>query len=152
MPLTSRTLPATTFSLDLVAPERQLVCRDVGMVTVPGAEGDFGVLPGHAPLVSGLRPGVVCVYDGGAITDRVFVSGGVAEVGEDHCIILAEEAQPLSELDAGTLETEMAAAQAAVEAASTTEEARAQALASVAVLAAKRAALAQHPNGSPHSS
>lgn len=144
MPHTSAAAKAATFSLELVAPERELVSRDVGLVTIPGVEGDFGVLPGHAPFVSALRPGVVCVYDSDVISERVFVSGGVAEVTEDHCIILAEDAQPLGELDAAALEDERTAAQAEADAPAASEEARARAFATLALLAAKQAALAQH--------
>lgn len=98
--VSSQQLPV--FSLDFVAPERVLTSRDVVMVTIPGVDGDFGVLAGHAPLVSNLRAGVVRIANdtGQDIpSERYFVSGGVAEVSADHCIILAEQAMPLAEID-----------------------------------------------------
>ena len=86
---------------ELVAPERLLASERVDMVVVPGAEGDFGVLPRHAPVLSVLRPGVVDLYQGNDVTTRIFVAGGFAEVNEEGCTVLAEEALPLAEIDAG---------------------------------------------------
>ena len=74
------------------------------MVVVPGSEGDFGVLPGHAPFISEVRPGVIDVYQGDAIDERVFVASGFAEVTERRCTVLASEAYPLEELDRGEVE------------------------------------------------
>lgn len=89
-----------TLQFELVSPERLLVSRDVGMVVVPGAEGDFGVLRDHAPLISTVRPGVIDIYDdGNTISDRIFVSGGFAEVTGERCTVLAEQAVPLKEID-----------------------------------------------------
>jgi len=95
---------ADKVSFDLVAPERLLASEDVDMVVVPGAEGDFAVLPGHAPMVSTLRPGSLEVYEGDQPKDRYFVAGGFAEVVADRLTILAEEAIPLAELDRSVLE------------------------------------------------
>ncbi len=86
---------------ELVAPERLLASERVDMVVVPGVEGDFGVLPRHAPVLSVLRPGVVDLYQGNDVTTRIFVAGGFAEVNEEGCTVLAEEALPLPEIDAG---------------------------------------------------
>ena len=89
-----------TLQFELVSPERLLVSRDVGMVVVPGAEGDFGVLRDHAPLISTVRPGVIDIYDDGTtVSDRIFVSGGFAEVTGERCTVLADEAVPLKEID-----------------------------------------------------
>lgn len=88
---------------ELVAPERVLVSKPVEMVVVPGAEGDFGVLVGHAPLISSLRNGVIEIHDEGTITDRIFVAGGFAEVTADRCTVLAVEAVPVAELDRAAL-------------------------------------------------
>ena len=88
---------------ELVAPERVLVSKAVEMVVVPGAEGDFGVLVGHAPLISSLRNGVIEIHDEGTITDRIFVAGGFAEVTADRCTVLAVEAIPVAELDRAAL-------------------------------------------------
>jgi F-type H+-transporting ATPase subunit epsilon len=82
----------------LVAPERTLVSTEVDMVVVPGAEGDFGVLPQHSLLISLLRPGVIEIYQSSQVTERIFVGGGFAEVNERGCTVLAEEAMPVSEL------------------------------------------------------
>jgi F-type H+-transporting ATPase subunit epsilon len=90
---------ADTLSFELVSPERLLLSREVEMVVVPGTEGDIGVLPSHAPLISQVRPGVLVVFEGGKPTDRIFVSGGVAEVTPERCTVLAEEAMPLESLD-----------------------------------------------------
>jgi F-type H+-transporting ATPase subunit epsilon len=83
---------------NLVAPERTLVSTEVDMVVVPGAEGDFGVLPQHSLLISLLRPGVIEIYQSSQVTERIFVGGGFAEVNERGCTVLAEEAMPVSEL------------------------------------------------------
>lgn len=83
---------------ELVSPERVLASEDVDMVTLPGEEGEFGVLPLHAPLLALLRPGVICTYEGDTIKERIFVTGGFAEVNEEGCSVLAEEAQPVAEL------------------------------------------------------
>jgi F-type H+-transporting ATPase subunit epsilon len=86
-------------AFELVAPERLLTSEMVDMVVAPGAEGDFGVLPHHSLFISLLRPGVIEIYDGGAIKQRIFVGGGFAEVNERSCIVLAEEALPVDEID-----------------------------------------------------
>lgn len=92
---------------ELVAPEKLLVSRAVGMVTVPGEEGDFGVLPGHAPLISTLRTGVVDVSDEGKVSERYFVAGGFAEVSPDRCTVLAEEAVALADLKKADIEAQI---------------------------------------------
>jgi F-type H+-transporting ATPase subunit epsilon len=86
-------------AFELVAPERLLASIEADMVVIPGAEGDFGVLPRHAPLMSLLRPGLIRVYQGDRVDRQVFVAGGFAEVNERGCIVLAEDAQPLEEAD-----------------------------------------------------
>jgi F-type H+-transporting ATPase subunit epsilon len=83
---------------ELVSPERLLASIDADMVVVPGAEGDFGVLPNHAPLMSLLRPGVIAVYQGDRVDQRMFVTGGFAEVNEKGCTVLADEAEPLEDI------------------------------------------------------
>ncbi|HWA43728.1 MAG TPA: F0F1 ATP synthase subunit epsilon [Hypericibacter adhaerens] len=92
---------------ELVSPERLLISKAVDMVVVPGTEGDFGVLPDHAPLISSVRPGVIAVFEGGQVTDRIFVAGGFAEVTGERCTVLAEQAVPLGDLDKGQIETEL---------------------------------------------
>jgi F-type H+-transporting ATPase subunit epsilon len=90
---------ADKLAFQLVAPERLLATADVDMVVVPGAEGDFGVLPQHSLFMSVLRPGVIETYDGGQVNERIFVGGGFAEVNERGCTVLAEEAMPVAEID-----------------------------------------------------
>jgi F-type H+-transporting ATPase subunit epsilon len=85
-------------AFELVAPERLLASIDADMVVIPGAEGDFGVLPNHAPLMSLLRPGVIAVYEGDRVDRRLFVGGGFAEVNERGCTVLAERAEPVEEI------------------------------------------------------
>jgi F-type H+-transporting ATPase subunit epsilon len=93
---------------ELVSPERLLLSEPVGLVVVPGTEGMFGVLPGHALFISTVRAGVIDVYANGlpTITERIFVSGGFAEVTPERCTVLADEAAPLSALDRATVESE----------------------------------------------
>ncbi len=84
---------------ELVSPERLLLSESVDMVVVPGSEGDFGVLVQHAPMVSAVRPGVISVYKGGQVSERVFVVGGFAEVTAARCTVLAEQALPVADID-----------------------------------------------------
>ncbi|MGI9433217.1 MAG: F0F1 ATP synthase subunit epsilon [Geminicoccaceae bacterium] len=89
---------------ELVAPERLLASEEVDMVVAPGADGDFGVLPEHSPLMSTLRPGVIEIYEGDRVAQRIFVGGGFAEVNERGCTVLAEEAMPVGEIDVAAAE------------------------------------------------
>lgn len=91
-------------AFELVAPERLLASEEVDMVVAPGADGDFGVLPEHSPLMSLLRPGVIEIYEGNSVSQRIFVGGGFAEVNEKGCIVLAEEAVPVGEIDVAAAE------------------------------------------------
>jgi F-type H+-transporting ATPase subunit epsilon len=95
---------ADKVKFDLVSPERQLRSEDVDMVVVPGSEGDFGVLPGHAPIISTIRPGVIEVHRGAAAPDRIFISGGICEVSSDRCTVLADDAVEVASLDRANLE------------------------------------------------
>jgi len=92
---------------ELVTPERLLLSEMVEMVVVPGTEGNFGVLPGHAPLISSIRPGTIDVYEGQTITRRIFVVSGIAEVTPERCTVLADEALPPEELDRSAIEAEL---------------------------------------------
>ena len=105
---------AEPFSFELVSPEKLLLSEDVEMVVVPGAEGDFGVLIGHAPLISSLRPGVIGTYNGDKVEKRIFVAGGFAEVTGERCTVLAEEAVPVEEIDAAAAEERIKAANEAI--------------------------------------
>jgi F-type H+-transporting ATPase subunit epsilon len=90
---------------ELVSPERLLLSQAVEMVVVPGAEGDFGVLKDHAPLISAVRPGVIEVHDDGAVKERIFVEGGFAEVTGERCTVLTAKATPVAELDRASIES-----------------------------------------------
>ncbi len=83
------------------------------MVVVPGGDGDFGVLQGHAPLLSTVRPATVEVYEGDRVTMRIFVSGGFAEVAEGRCAVLADDAVPASEIDRAAAEERLGRAREA---------------------------------------
>ncbi len=91
-------------SFRLVMPERELLATEADMVVVPGSEGDFGVLPGHAPLVSTLRPGVLEVYQGNKVERRFLVAGGFAEVTPERCTVLADEATPFEQVTTAQLD------------------------------------------------
>ena len=90
---------AETFKFELVSPEKVLVSSDVGEVIVPGAEGDFTVLPRHAPVISMLRPGVLRIPGMDGKTSEIYVRGGLADVGADRLTVLAEQAIPVADLD-----------------------------------------------------
>jgi len=94
-------------NFELVSPEKLLLSQEAEMVVVPGSEGDLGVLAGHAPVISGLRPGTISVFDGNAVTARLFVGGGFVEVTDERCTVLAEEAMPVDEIDRGAVEKEL---------------------------------------------
>ena len=99
---------ADKVQFELVSPEKLLLSEAVAMVVVPGGEGNFGVLPGHSLLISTVRPGVIDVYsdEQTQISERIFVSGGFAEVTPERCTVLADEALPLSALDRPAAEQE----------------------------------------------
>ena len=92
---------------ELVSPERLLTSEAADMVVVPGAEGDFGVLPRHSLLISTVRPGVIQVWNGNAVTDRIFVAGGFCEVTGERCTVLAEEAIRVDDIDRAKVEAEI---------------------------------------------
>ena len=90
---------ADKVAFELVSPERLLFSAEVDMVVVPGSEGDFGVLPGHSLFLSQIRPGVIDIHDKGAVTGRIFVSGGFAEATPERCTVLADNALPIEDID-----------------------------------------------------
>jgi F-type H+-transporting ATPase subunit epsilon len=94
---------ADLFKFDLVSPEDLLLSQDVQQVLVPGTEGNFTVMPGHAPVLSTMRPGVIDVTDEAGNEERIYVRGGVAEVNPKGLTVLAEEAVPLAELSSDML-------------------------------------------------
>jgi F-type H+-transporting ATPase subunit epsilon len=91
-----------TFHFELVSPERLLFSGTVDQVDVPGSEGDFGVLAGHAPLVAMLKPGILTIFEGGKQT-RAVVFGGFAEVSPGGMTVLADDAVPVENFDAAKL-------------------------------------------------
>lgn len=97
-----------TFHFELVSPERIAFSGEVDQVDVPGAEGDFGVFAGHAPLISLLRPGIVTVYSGGGPSSQIVVLGGLAEVGPNGLTLLADVATSLQDIDRGALRAQIA--------------------------------------------
>jgi F-type H+-transporting ATPase subunit epsilon len=87
-----------TFHFDLVSPEKLAFSGEVDQVDIPGVEGDFGVLAGHAPVVAAVRPGILTVTNGGT-HERIIVLGGLAEVSDKGLTVLADVATSLEELD-----------------------------------------------------
>ncbi len=96
---------AENVAFELVSPERLLLSEPVEMVVVPGSEGDFGVLCGHAPMISTVRAGVISTYRGGGVDRRIFVAGGFAEVTPERCTVLADEAVALEDADRAAAQT-----------------------------------------------
>lgn len=111
---------ASTFKFELVSPERILLSEDVEQVIVPGTEGDFTVLPGHAPVIAALRPGVLDVQVGGK-RRRVFVRSGFAEVDPERLTVLAQTALDLDSVDKATIGAALTFAEAELADAKTDE-------------------------------
>jgi len=98
----------TTISFDLVSPESLIFNDDVGMIIIPGKDGDLGVLPGHSKIMSSLRPGRVMVYgEDKNLLKSFFVSGGFTEINPEKCIVLAESVDEMSELEKSLVEKEI---------------------------------------------
>ena len=117
---------------ELVTPERLELSISAQMVVVPGTEGDFGVLVGHAPFVSTLRPGVITIQLPHQDTRRIAVVSGIAEVSAHQCVILAERVRDLANLTSAEAQAELAAARERVDDALTDEQ-KAQAESSLAL-------------------
>ena len=95
-------------SFDLVSPENLIFNDDVGMIIIPGKDGDLGVLHGHSKVMSSLRPGRVMVYgEDKNLLKAFFVSGGFAEVNPEKCIVLAESVDEINSLEKSTIEKEI---------------------------------------------
>ena len=105
---------ADTVEFELVSPQRLLKSEPVEMVVVPGAEGDFGVLPGHSLLIATVRPGVIDIHRDGAVAEKIFVAGGFAEVSPERCTVLAEVAVPVGDIDRAEAEKRLEDAKAAL--------------------------------------
>jgi F-type H+-transporting ATPase subunit epsilon len=136
---------ADKVAFELVSPEKLLFSADVDMVVVPGTEGDFGILPGHAPFISTVRAGVLDIYEGGInpanLKTRIFVAGGFAETADSRLTVLAEEAVPLADLNRARVEARLADARARLQDASD-DESKAQAERAVGVAEAMLAVAA----------
>lgn len=96
-----------TFHFDLVSPEKLAFSGEVDQVDIPGAEGDFGVLAGHAPIVAAVRPGILTVTAGGS-KQKIIVLGGLAEVSDKGLTLLADTATSIEELDRQAFASEIA--------------------------------------------
>jgi F-type H+-transporting ATPase subunit epsilon len=99
--------------LEIVTPAKLLFSESAYMVVVPGNEGVFGVMPGHAPMLSQVRAGTIDVYDGDKVSTQIFVEGGIAEVTAGRCTVLAEEALMVVDIDKSAAEERLQQARAA---------------------------------------
>ncbi len=131
-----------TFDLELVSPERLVLSRAVEMVILPAAEGEMGVLAGHAPMIVALRGGTIRVRDrGDADTDSLFVAGGFAEVTPTRVTVLADEAVPVAELSRAEADRRVAEAEKGyADAAAASPERRDAAMARLLAMRAMREA------------
>lgn len=97
------------FSFKLISPERELLSEPAWQVTIPGVAGDVGVRSGHMALLISIRPGVVeIIREQGSAPERIFIAGGFADIAQDHCTILAEDAYEVAKIDREKLEQELA--------------------------------------------
>jgi len=99
--------------LEIVTPAKLLFSGEADMVVVPGGEGDFGMLPGHAPMLSTVRAGTIDIYDGDKVTAQVFVEGGFAEVTDERCTVLVEKAMMVADIDKAAAEKRLSEAKIA---------------------------------------
>ena len=98
----------STIAFDLVSPEQLLYNDEVGMIIVPGKDGDIGVLPGHSKVLSSLRPGRVMIYgEDKNLLKSFFISGGFVEINSEKCIVLAEGIDEMNSLDKSIIEKEL---------------------------------------------
>jgi F-type H+-transporting ATPase subunit epsilon len=102
-----------TFHFDLVSPEKLMFSGQVDQVDIPGSEGDFGVLAGHAPVVATIRPGIMTVFSGGK-QEKIVVLGGLAEVSAKGLTVLADVATSIEDLDKQSLARHIAEMEAAI--------------------------------------
>lgn len=101
---------ATTFNFELVSPDKILVSEPAWQVVIPGEEGYFGVRAGHMSLIAAVKPGVVEITAReGVAPEKIFIAGGFADVTAKNCTILAEQATPVADLNAASVEAELAA-------------------------------------------
>jgi F-type H+-transporting ATPase subunit epsilon len=100
-------------SLEIVSPEKLLLSKPVEMVVIPAAEGEIGVLPGHAPMMVLLRGGTIRIYEGNKVAEQFFVDGGFAEITPERCTVLANEAILVAEVSKSAAAKRLADADAA---------------------------------------
>ncbi|MDX1975026.1 MAG: ATP synthase F1 subunit epsilon [Rickettsiales bacterium] len=93
--------------LKLITPEKAFFIGQVDTVTVPGSQGEFGVLDGHTPFVSTLRPGIVTIEQTGGETRKILVLSGIAEVDPEHCVVLAETAIDVTQVTQTEAQTKL---------------------------------------------
>jgi F-type H+-transporting ATPase subunit epsilon len=103
--------------LEIVSPEKLLLSKPVDMVVIPAAEGEMGILVNHAPMIVLLRAGTIRLYQGTAVTEQLYVSGGFAEITPSRVTVLATEATEVSELNRTEAQSRLTAAEAAYAAA-----------------------------------
>ena len=94
-------------SFELASPEALVVSQEVDSVVFPGRAGDVGVLPGHAPIIAALRPGAICIFEGGTVSSRLFVADGFAEVTPERCTVLATNVVAFEDLSIEDTEQEI---------------------------------------------
>jgi F-type H+-transporting ATPase subunit epsilon len=128
---------AQTFTFELVSPEKVLLAGEAEQVQLPGAEGDMTILPGHSPLISTLRPGVINVVLNGS-KSRLYVRQAFAQVEPDRLTVLAEKAYDVADLNTAAISAELSAAEAELAQAKTDEQ-RLTANQAIAALSALRA-------------
>ena len=104
----------TKVVFELVTPMALAVSENVDMVVVPGIDGDFGVLPGHSPVLTTIRPGLIKIYINGEVTKSLFVEGGFAEANVKGCTVLAEGVTDILDISAEDAQARLAAARDAV--------------------------------------
>jgi F-type H+-transporting ATPase subunit epsilon len=111
-----------SISLTIVSPESLVLKDTASMVVLPGSEGDFGILPNHAPVVSSLRPGLLKIYENDTVKEMLFISGGFANVSERACTILVEESHFIKDMSLDDLEEHLRNSSEDLEMARTEEE------------------------------
>ena len=98
--------------LEIVSPDKLLLSQPVDMAVIPAAEGEMGVLPGHSPMIVLLRGGTITLHEGGRPTAQLYVSGGFAEITQERCTVLADEATPVAEVSRAAAQERLRQAEA----------------------------------------
>jgi len=108
--------------VNIITPEKTLFSADAEMVTIPGTEGDFGVLPGHAPFISTIRPGIITINLPGGQVRKLAIISGIAEAVPERCTVLAETAEECTDITPAEIQTRLDAAKSALSDAVTDKE------------------------------